>query len=400
MAKLPTNVTRIIIGAVVLAIVAVGAYFVFFNGSDNKKVTAQFASAIGIYTGTPVRILGVNVGQVTGVHPGGAYVEVDMEYSSDYKLAPNASAIEVANSLVSDRYIQLTPLYSAARDGSKWLPNDAVIGVQRTSGPAELDDIYASLDKLAVALGPQGANAGGQSSGALSELLRVAAANLKGNGKAFGESITRLSQAARTLADNRENLFGTVRNLQQFTDALHASDGQIRLFNQQLAQVASDLASERSDLGAALHELGLALDDVSRFVKQNRAKFHTDIKGLEEITGLLVKEKSSLTETLAISPIALANVVHTYQPDIGAIATRGNLASFSSTQNNSATNILCSILSLAPGVDLSKVCPNHKSSGTGLPGTGLPGTGLPGTGTTGSTGDSGVGIPGLIGAGG
>jgi phospholipid/cholesterol/gamma-HCH transport system substrate-binding protein len=384
MAKLPANVTRIIIGVVVLAIVAVGGYFVFFGGSDNKKVTAQFSSAIGIYTGTPVRILGVNVGEVTGVHPNGAYVEVQMEYNSDYKLAPNASAVEVANSLVSDRYIQLTPLYDAGRDGDKYLADDAVIDNQRTSGPAELDDIYASLDKLALALGPQGANQGGQDSGALSELLRVAAANLKGNGRAFGESITKLSQAARTLADSRGDLFGTVRNLQQFTSALHASDGQIRLFNQQLAQVASDLASERTDLAGALHELGLALDDVSRFVKQNRAKFHTDIQGLEEITGLLVKEKSSLNETLAVAPIALANLVHTYQPDIGAIATRGNLASLSSTQNNSAQNILCSILGLAP-VDLSGVCPQHKLAGGGL---------------VGGTGDAGIGIPGLIGAGG
>jgi phospholipid/cholesterol/gamma-HCH transport system substrate-binding protein len=387
MAKLPTNVTRIIIGVVVLAIVAVGAYFVFFSGSSKKHVTAQFASAIGIYTGTPVRILGVNVGEVTGVHPGGAYVKLDMSYDGKYKLAPNASAIEVANSLVSDRYIQLTPLYDAGRDDGKFLADNAVIPMNRTGGPAELDDIYASLDKLAVALGPTGANQGGRQSGALSELLKVAAANLKGNGAAFGQSISKLSQAAKTLADNREDLFGTVQNLQRFTDALHASDGQIRLFNQQLAQVASDLASERTDLGAALHDLGLALDDVSRFVKQNASKFHTDIQGLEEITGVLVKEKSSLNETLAVAPIALGNLVHTYQPDIGAIATRSNLASFTSTANNSPQKILCSILSLAP-IDLSKVCPSHGSGG-GLLG------GLGGS----SNGDAGIGIPGLIGAG-
>jgi len=392
MAKLPANVTRIIIGVVVVAIVAVGAYFVFFSGSSKKHVTAQFASAIGIYTGTPVRILGVNVGTVTGVHPGGAYVKVDMEYDSTYKLAPNASAVEVANSLVSDRYIQLTPLWDANRDGSKFLSDNAVIPEPRTQGPAELDDIYASLDKLAVALGPQGVNQGGQQNGALSVLLKVAAANLKGNGAAFGRSITQLSQAAETLANNKENLFGTVRNLQRFTDALHASDGQIRLFNQQLAQVASDLASERTDLGAALHDLGLALDDVGQFVKQNAAKFHTDIQGLEEITGVLVKEKSSLNETLAISPVAVANLVHTYQPDIGAIATRSNLASLTSLKNNSPQKILCSILSLTK-LNLSKICPTEGKGG-GLLG------GLSGGGLTGSTpGDAGVGIPGLIGAG-
>jgi phospholipid/cholesterol/gamma-HCH transport system substrate-binding protein len=387
MAKLPKNVTRIIIGAVIVAIVAVGAYFVFFNGSSTKKVTAQFASAIGIYSGTPVRILGVNVGQVTGVHPNGANVQVDMEYDSKYDLSPNAFAIEVANSLVSDRYIQLTPLYDAHRDGARPLPNNATIPMPRTEGPAELDQIYASLNKLAVALGPSGANRGGPQTGPLSELLKVAAANLKGNGTAFGNSITKLSQAAQTLANSRTDFFGTIRNLRQFTDALHASDGQIRLFNEQLAQVASDLASERTDLGAALHDLGLALDAVAGFVKQNQAKFHIDIQGLREITSVLVAQKSSLNETFAVAPIALANLVHTYQPDIGAIATRGNLASFSSTKNNDPRNILCSILELTK-LDLSKVCPT--------PGTG---GGIPGLSNS-TSNDVGVGIPGLIGAGG
>lgn len=381
MLKLSAAVTRAVVGVIVLAIVAVGAYYVFFSGGSSKKVTARFASATGIYTGTPVRILGVNVGRVTGVHPGPQYVVVTMTYDSKYNLSPNADAIEVANSLVSDRYIQLTPLYNAAHDHGQVLKDGAVIGIDHTGGPAELDDIYAALDKLAVALGPSGVNKGGRSSGALSTLLKVAAANLNGNGAALGQSISKLSQAAQTLANNRSNLFAVVRNLQQFTDALHGSDAQIRLFNQQLAQVASDLASERSDIGAALHDLTVTLDQVSTFVKQNAGRFHTDIAGLREITSVLVKEKASLNETLAVAPIALANVVHSYQPDIGAIATRSNLASLSSTQNNSPTKILCSVLSLSP-VKLPKLCPSSGSGGLlgGLNGGGgqIPGLNVPG----------------------
>ncbi|HZC70522.1 MAG TPA: MCE family protein [Jatrophihabitans sp.] len=387
MNKLPTNAVRAVVAVVVLAIVAVGVYFAFFGGGSDKKVTAQFASAIGVYKGTPVRILGVNVGHVTGVQPGGQYVTVTMVYDDKYELSADAHAIEVANSLVSDRYIQLTPLFDKSSD-SRALATGAVIPLTRTQGPAELDDVYAALDTLARALGPQGANKGGQH-GPLSTLLKVASANLKGNGQALGQTISKLSAAAQTLANNRGDLFGVVRNLQKFTSALHASDGQIRLFNQQLAQVASDLASERTDLGAALHDLTLALDDVSRFVRQNRDKFHQDITGLEDITGILVKEKSSLNETLSVAPIALANLVHTYQPDIGAIATRSNLASLSSTKNDSAQKILCSVLTLAP-IDLSAVCPGDSGSTGGL---------LGGGGSSGGNNLPGIGIPGLIGAG-
>jgi phospholipid/cholesterol/gamma-HCH transport system substrate-binding protein len=386
MAKMPANVTRLVVGVVVVAIVAVGAYFAFFKSSSDKKVTARFTSAVGIYVGTPVRIIGGNGGSVTGVHPQGDYVKVTMTYGNKYKLGPNAGAVEVANSLVSDRYIQLTPLYDEKRDHGKFLKDGATIGVSHTGGPAELDDIYASLNKLSVALGPKGAN----KDGALSALLKVSAANLKGNGSAIGDSITKLSQAAQTLANQKGDLFGTVRNLQKFTETLKASDGQIRLFNTQLAQVASDLAAERGDLGAALRGLGLALDDVGKFVKQNAKRFHTDIKGLEEITNILVKQKASLNETLAVAPVALSNIVHAYQPDIGAIATRGNLASLSGSSGAiNPTKLICGLLDLTK-LGLPGIC---KSAGS------LPGTATTGGASSGAGAVPGLTIPGLIGGG-
>ena len=82
------------------------------------------------------------------------------------------------------------------------LKNNATITSNAPAVPAELDDIYAALDKLSVALGPKGANKGGQSARSAS-CSSVVAANLKGNGTALGNSITKLSQAAQTLADQQ-----------------------------------------------------------------------------------------------------------------------------------------------------------------------------------------------------
>lgn len=242
-----------------------------------------------------------------------------MEYESQYSLPSNATAVEVANSLVSDRYIQLS---SYSGKGAK-LKNAAKIPLSRTAAPAELDDIYKALNKLSTALGPNGAN----SNGALSNLVKVGAANLTGNGAALGQSIENLSRAAKTLADGRTDLFGTVTNLRKFTGALKSSDGEVRKFNVLLAAVSNNLASERTDLGAALKQLGLALNDVNGFIKKNAAKLHTGVVGLKNVTNVLVRQKASLDETLSIAPVALANIVHSYQPNLGVIATRGNLAS-------------------------------------------------------------------------
>jgi phospholipid/cholesterol/gamma-HCH transport system substrate-binding protein len=359
MAKFSGKAFKIVIGVVVVVIVAGVAWFAFLRPSPTRTVTADFPEAVGIYPGTPVKILGVNVGKVDSATPMGSYVKVTISYSASYKVPAKASAVEVANSLVSDRYIQLTPVYT----GGAVMADHANIPMSRTGSPSELDDIYAALDKLAVALGPNGANKGGKQNGPLSTLLKVSAANLKGNGTALGNSITKLAAAARTLADGRENLFGTVRNLAQFSQTLASSDTQVRLFNTQLAQVTSDLAGERGDLGLALRDLGTALDEVKGFIQKNATKFHTSVKQLEGVTDILVQEKSSLEETLAVAPVALANIVHAYQPNIGAIATRGNLASLTDIQpptvcallynaigNNKVGNILGPVTKAVIGV--------------------------------------------------
>lgn len=344
-ATLRKYMSKAVVVLVALAVVAGGVYYFVLRDSGMRTVTAQFPAAVGIYPGTPVRILGVEVGDVTSVQPKAGYVEVKIEYSNSYKLPANGGAVEVANSLVSDRYVQLEPAYKSG----PVMKSGAIIPMKRTNAPAELDDIYSALNKLSVSLGPAGANKGGKSGGALSALIDVGAANLKGNGAALGNSITKLSQAARTLADNRGNLFATVRNLSKFTTTLKNSDKDVRAFNTQLQQVASDLAGERTDLGAALRDLGLALNAVSGFVKKNASKFHTDIGGLRTITNIVVKQKASVNEALAIAPVALANIVHAYQPNVGAIATRGNLASLTNLSIPTLVVQVCSTLSKVTG---------------------------------------------------
>jgi phospholipid/cholesterol/gamma-HCH transport system substrate-binding protein len=319
MSRLSGNVTRVIGAVVVLAIVAGAGWFFFFAGDSSTKVSANFSSGVGVYKGTPVKILGVEVGAVTNVTPMGDSVKIEMKYDKKYKVPADAISVVVANSLVSDRYIQLAPAYTGK---GPTLKDGANIPLSRTASPAELDDIYGALNELSVALGPNGAN----KNGSLSTLVKVAAANLDGNGAAFGNSITQLSKAAATLSNGREDLFGTVRNLEVFTRALSASDVQVRHFEEQLAQVAGDLADERADLGAALHNLTGALHDVAIFVKANAGKVHTDIVGLEDITGILVRQQAALNETLAVGPVALANIVHAYQETQGTLATRSNLS--------------------------------------------------------------------------
>lgn len=320
----------VVAGALALVLV-VALAVVLWPGGRTRHVRAEFVRAVGLYPGSDVRILGVKVGEVTKVTPDGDRVLVDMDYDARYAVPADARAVVVAPSVVSDRYVQLTPVY---RSGPK-LADGARIALRSTAVPVELDRIFSSLDDLDVALGPKGANR----SGALSRLLAVGADNLHGEGGKINRTVVDFSRALQTLSSKRSDLFGTVRNLQVFTTALATSDGSVRAFNQDLASVADQLAAERGELALALKNLAIALGEVSSFVKENRATLTTDIAGLADVTGVLAKQKNALAEVLDAGPVALSNLQNAYNPASGTLDTRDN-----AQQIDDPGAYLCSLL--------------------------------------------------------
>ena len=118
----------------------------------------------------------------------------------------------------------------------------------------------------------QGAN----TEGALSRLLETSAANMDGNGQALHDTTRNLSRAVQTFSEGRGDLFSTVKNLNTFSETVAANDAQVRRLNGNLATVSTTLDAERDDLAAALANLAVALDEVTSFVKDNRAVLKDD----------------------------------------------------------------------------------------------------------------------------
>ena len=262
-------------------------------------------------------MLGVPIGTITSVKPQGTRVRVGITIDRGIDVPAGALAAVVAPSVVSDRYVQLSPPYT----GGTKMANGDEIPADRTATPVELDQLYASLDRLATALGPDGANR----NGALSDLLDTGAANLDGNGKALGNSIADLGKATRTLSGSQADLFDTIANLERFTAMLRDSDTQVRTAETQLRDVAGFLADDRQELAAALNELATALIQVRDFIQDNRALLKANVDKLASITETLIGQRASLEEALDVAPLALTNVMGAYNPKTGSFEGRGNL---------------------------------------------------------------------------
>jgi ABC-type transporter Mla subunit MlaD len=177
------------------------------------------------------------------------------------------------------------------------------------------------LDKLSTALGPNGANR----NGALSDALNTVAANLNGNGQQLADTIKQLSAAATTLSNSKGNLFATVDSLQQFTNALAASDSQMRGFDDKLSDVTGYLADDRQELADALNALSTALPQVQNFIQSNEQNLEPNVHNLAGITKALVDQRAALAEILDVAPLGASGYLNTYDAAAGAFDVRGDL---------------------------------------------------------------------------
>jgi phospholipid/cholesterol/gamma-HCH transport system substrate-binding protein len=329
---------KLVVPGIIVALV-VAAAFTVFGGEDRKTLTALFPRTISVYEGSDVRILGVPVGTVDSVTPSGTDVVVTMSYDADVQIPAEAEAVIISPSVVGDRYVQLTPAYT----GGELLADNATLEADRTAVPLELDQIYENLDRLNVALGPNGANR----NGALSDLLEVTAENFGGQGEELNQTIQDVGKFSQTLSDNREEFFSSTRALQGFISTLAKNDSTVRRFNQSLSDVSTVLEGEREELSAALKNLSTALGQVSTFVRDNREILGRNIQGLNRVSKVLVKQRAALDEILTVAPTALNNLALTYNPQAGTLDTRANLQELGYQITSDPAAFLCGIVNQA-----------------------------------------------------
>ena len=332
--------------SVVLVVIVAVVVAVTTGGGKTYHLTAYFSKTVGLYEGNDVRIMGVKVGHIDSITPEGTVVKVVMSYDGDDRVPLHAKAVMIEPSIVSDRFVQLTPGYTSGPT----LPDNAVLGCPpggtdfatcsaQTAVPLELDEIFTNINSLDEALGPNGAN----KDGALAQLVHISAKNLKGNGKAFNAAFRDFATAISTLSGSRGDLFGTIDSLQKFTSMLAEDNGGVVALNRNLAKVGTQLASERKDLGAALANLATALTSVESFVADNRNSLTTDIHSLAKVTDVLSKEKEAITQFTDLAPLALSNLSLAYDPAAQTLDTKADLAE--PLTKTGPSGALCQLLS-------------------------------------------------------
>jgi phospholipid/cholesterol/gamma-HCH transport system substrate-binding protein len=301
------NVTIIALVAVLIG----GVYTLYSSNGGGRKIIGYFTSAVGLYPGDQVRIIGVPVGTIDSIEPRPADVKITMSISDDVKIPKDAKAVIMSPNLVSARFIQLTPAYT----GGAVLPNGASIDLARTGVPVEWDEVKEALTQLAVSLGPTA----GSMHGPLGAAINQAADTFDGKGDSFHNALRELSQVAGRLGDSRGDIFGTVKNLQVLVNALSASNEQIVQFAGNVASVSQVLADSSRHLDNTLGTLNKALSDIRGFLHENNSTLIDTVNQLNDFAKTLSDQSDNIEQVLHVAGPGIANFYNIYDPAQGTL---------------------------------------------------------------------------------
>src|SRR3954470_2737131 len=101
--------------ALVMTLVA-SACSPFGGGGGHYKLIAYFPRAVALYKSSQVRVLGLPAGTVDSIDVEGTRVKVTMSIDSSIPVPKDVEALIAPQSLIGERYIQLSPAWTQGED--------------------------------------------------------------------------------------------------------------------------------------------------------------------------------------------------------------------------------------------------------------------------------------------
>ncbi|MEU1983191.1 MCE family protein [Nocardia sp. NPDC019395] len=313
---------------IALALIVFGMAFTGCSSAPGLRdsdttITARFANANGLYTGNAVSVLGMRVGEISEIRPRGTGVDIELTVDGSIRLPADVLAVAVSDSLLTDRRIELSPVYR----GGPELPRDAVLGAERTRTPVEFDSLLAMVQKLAGSLGGDGAG-----NGPVGDLLDLGTGVTAGQGEQMRVALGELSRAMQLGSDQgaatRDAITAVVNNLDALVAVAARNDTTLREFGSGIHQLSDFLATQGLGTGDTGARLNRIVTTVTELLQQNQGTLSGLAGNSNTIFRALADYQGNVGEFLDVFPLLVDNVYNAIDQDIGALRVTFDLNRF------------------------------------------------------------------------
>ncbi|WP_295652476.1 MCE family protein [uncultured Dietzia sp.] len=286
-----TVLTVVVVAVVVLIYLLSGA-----RTDDRVRLSADFASADGVYVGSQVRIVGVEVGLVEKVEPMGDVVRVHLTLDPGTELPEDVGALVMNPAVIADRFVELTPAYQ----GGPTFGEGGTIPADRTRAPLDFDEFVSSLDTLSSAFAP-GAEE-------MAEGLDRGAEALDGRGGTLNRAIRNLSTVSAVGGDRAEDLDAIITELAVLMDAAGGRDQTMRDLVLGLDDLGRQIRQDQIDVAAPADDLRVILDQLDKIVAERGEDITATTDATREVTAMYAEHREDFAEFLDLYPVMMENL--------------------------------------------------------------------------------------------
>jgi phospholipid/cholesterol/gamma-HCH transport system substrate-binding protein len=273
-----------------------------FGGSAGTyPVKAEFTRAIGVYPGSPVRQLGIEVGHITDVENTGDTVTVSMRVEEGTELPADAFATIVPVTALGERYIQVGPVYE---QGPQLEPG-TTIPLARTSVPFEIDELLEGLESYLGAIEPENAR------GLVSNLAAI----VDGQGEEINELIASASDTIGILADKGDELGAMVDSLAELSETLGGRTETIQELVTSYEAVSGVLADNDLAVNRFILDLNDAAVQVRDLLATHDGPLRDDVGELTQVGRTLQRNLGRLRTLFTETPRLFAAAERGYDSE-------------------------------------------------------------------------------------
>ena len=271
------------VGIFVLAgLVTLGALFVFFGkvvtlSRARYDVKAVFPDVLGMTPGTPVRLLGVNIGEIkeVGLTPEGDNVLLTLAVDPSYSIRANSALTIRATGILGDHYLEFDgghpPVESLPKDGTAFIRGKVTV---------TLDSVAEKVGDMIETFTTHGPLLSAKISGLADNISTLASSlnDIVGDPAFRRDAKTTMAEAPKTIANINNMVLQVGRDAHDLTTRL------------------KDLSDK---LSAQTDRQGKNLDELKAGLITNVESVNRTLNSLNEILVMLKEGKGSLGAVVA-----------------------------------------------------------------------------------------------------
>jgi phospholipid/cholesterol/gamma-HCH transport system substrate-binding protein len=251
---------------------------------------AEVPDVTGLNVNDAVKIAGVAVGKVTGIHLEDDHARVDFTLDDDVRLHGATTFGIRWRNLLGQKYFYLYP-----NDQGPAVDPGGTLPLRNAVAAPDVGEFLNAIGPVLKAIDPAKANA----------FIEAVDEGLSGNEVKVQDLFAHAAQVADTVGGLDQKVGSLVDNLDQVVSAIAARNGDLTATITNLRNLAGTLGEHNGDLNALLAQFTQVQQRLDALITTNSGNLDDTVANLRSIVGVLSQHHADLEQGLATLPEGL-----------------------------------------------------------------------------------------------